>query len=166
VTEFAFACRDNFGMAAILARRGISSDRIGAALGLEAPTAPGRRLASDGLSLIGSAAGSWLAHLDNAPPLWADELRARLDGLASVSDQSGAYVLFQLTGKGARTILQRGAAVDFDPTVFGAGAALTVIAHMSVVVWATDDGRGYDVAVYRSFAESFREWLEVSAAAL
>jgi sarcosine oxidase subunit gamma len=155
------------GMATVMARKGSCANRIGAALGLKAPVSPTRSLADDGLSLIGYGTGAWLAMRENAAAFWADDLRARLDGLASVSDQSGAYVIHRLTGLGARTLLQRGLAIDLHPDVFGPnGAATSVIAHIGVVLWIVDNRPSYDVAVQRSYAESFRHWLEESATAL
>lgn len=133
--------RSGLGLAAIMARKGIGADRIGTALGIAAPERPALVRGSDGLGLIGTGAGTWLAHADQVPPLWADSLRDRLAGLASVSDQSDGYVVFRLSGPGARTVLQRGAAIDFHPDAFGPGsAATTVIAHIGAIIWQDDAG--------------------------
>ena len=159
--------RDGFGLATIMARKGLGADGIGAALGVEAPVSPARIVGADGLSLIGTGAGSWLAYADGVAPLWADELRRRLDGLASVSDQSSGYVIVRLSGQGARTVLQRGMPIDLHPDVFGPGsAATTVISHIGAIIWQLDDGPTYDVATFRSFSGSFRHWLDQAAAAL
>lgn len=159
--------RAGFGLATIMARKGVSAETVGAALGVAAPDRPAWSRGADGLMLIGTGAGAWLAHRDAAPPFWAEDLRARLAGLASVSDQSDGYAITRLSGEGARTVLQRGAAIDFHPQAFAPGsAATTVIAHIGVIVWQLDGAPSYDVATFRSYADSFRHWLDQTAAAL
>lgn len=155
-----------FGLVSVLARKGISAQAIGGALGVAAPEGP-RWAAGPGLSLIGVGPGSWLARRDDAAPFWADELRERLSGLASVSDQSGAYALLRLAGPGARTVLQRGAAIDLHPAQFGPGAvAVTSIAHIGVIIRQLDDRPAYELATFSSFAAGFRHWLDAAVAAL
>lgn len=163
--------RASFGLATIMARRGVGGDRIGEALGLAAPDRPALHRGADGLALIGTGAGAWLAYADDAEPLWTEQLRDRLSGLASVSDQSDGYTITRLSGTAVRTVLQRGAAIDFHPDAFPPGAAATtVIAHIGVILWRLDDdasGRPvYEVATFRSYQESFRHWLGQVAAAL
>ncbi len=158
---------EGFGLATIMARRDVGVEAIGAVLGIDPPTRPAWSRAPDGLMLIGSGAGAWLAHADDAPPLWAEILRERLGGNASVSDQSDGYAIFRLAGEGARTVLQRGAAIDLHPVMFGPGSAVTtVIAHIGAIVWQVDDRPTYDVAVFRSYSESFHHWLGQMRAAL
>lgn len=158
--------RDGFGLAAIMALKGVDAGAIGRALGLDAPRSP-IFSTGGGMRLIGTGIGTWLAYADDAPPFWADRLRDRLSGLASVSDQSSGYVIQRLAGGDARTLLQRGASIDFHPDAFGPGAvASTVIAHIGAIVWQLDDGPTYDVATFRSFAGSFRDWLDEAARTL
>ncbi len=159
--------REGFGLVAVMARKGVGADRIGAALGVDAPVIPARKVGAGGVSLIGTGAGTWLAYADGTAPFWADELRIRLDGLASVSDQSSGYVILRLSGTGARTVLQRGMPIDLHEDVFGAGsAATTVISHIGAIVWQLDDEPTYEVATFRSSSDSFRHWLDQAAAAL
>jgi sarcosine oxidase subunit gamma len=167
VADLQIETRDGFGLVAIMAHRNADPDRMAAALGGTLPTGPTRTVNEDGLSLIGTGPGQWLAHADNQSPFWADALRDRLAGLAAVSDQSSAYHIFRLTGRDARTLLQRGMAIDLHPGAFGPGSvATTVIAHIGLVVWQIDDRPSYDVAVFRSHAASFRQWLDHIAAAI
>ncbi len=158
--------RTGFGLATVMARGGVTPAAIPGALGL--PALDGPRVSRDGArALIGTGPGAWLAHADDAAPDWADDLRTRLDGLASVSDQSGSYTILRLSGSGARTLLQRGAAIDFHPDAFGPGSvAVTVIAHIGVIIWQVDALPTYDVAVFRSFGPSFRHWVQATAATL
>lgn len=167
MVEFHADMRSGFGLATIMARRGVDAARIGAALGVEAPDRPALVRGQADLGLIGTGAGNWLAYADGVPALWAETLRERLSGLASVSDQSDGYTIMRLGGEGARTVLQRGAAIDFHPDAFSVGsAATTLIAHIGVLIWQLDDRPTYDVATFRSFSHSFRHWLDQTAAAL
>lgn len=119
------------------------------------------------MALLGTGAGTWLAHAESEDPFWAYRLRERLQGLASVSDQSGAYMHYRLSGEGARIVLQRGLSIDLHPDAFGEGAVLTsVIAHVGVLLWCRNQAPSYDLAIYRSYADSFLHWLEESIAAL
>ena len=154
--------RDGLGIASVMARRGIDPSTIGADL----PRGPGASF-SGPRTVLGTGPGSWLFLEENAAPQFAETLAASLAGLASVSDQSSAYVVQRLSGPGARTLLQRGIALDLHPDVFRTGsAATTVIAHIGVLLWQVDDGPSFDIATFRSFAGSFRHWLEQGVAAL
>ncbi len=156
--------RSGFGLATVMARKGVDPAAIGAALGVDLRDGP-RCSTGAGLVLLGTGPGSWLAHVDAASADWAAGLRDRLGALASVSDQSGGYVVFRLSGAGARTVLQRGAAIDFHPAAFAAGAvAATAIAHIGVVIRQIDDAPTYDILLFRSFAGSFRHWLDTTIA--
>ena len=156
--------RPPVGIAAIMGRKGINTEAIGSVIGISPPTGP--TWAGDRLMLIGTGPGTWLALAEAAEPGWSSKLADRLAGLASVSDQSGAYVLFRLAGEDARRTLQRGAFIDLDPNVFRTGCvATTVIAHIGVILWRIDDAPTFEVATFRSYAFSFRKWLDATAAA-
>lgn len=153
-------------MAAILGRRGAGAAEIGAAIAIDMPVGPAWA-AGDDFVVIGTGPGSWLACARGADADWCGELERRLAGLASVSDQTGAYRAFQIEGPDARTLLQRGVAIDLDASAFSAGsAAVTVIGHVDVIVRCLADGRSYEVAVHRSYAESFMRWVEDTVAGL
>ncbi len=154
--------RDGFALATVMARKGVDPAAIGTALDMVIADGP---VASTGggLVMLGTGPGSWLAFRDVATGPWPADVRGKLDGLASVSDQSGGYALFHLSGPGARTVLQRGAAIDFDASVFRPGSvATTVIAHIGVIIWQVDDSPAYMIALFRSFAGSFRHWCDVT----
>ena len=154
--------RSGFGLATVMARKGMAPAAIGAALGIDVRDGPYCSI-GEGIALLGTGPGSWLAHADAAPTDWAAGLRERLGPLASVSDQSGGYVIFRLSGPGARTVLHRGATIDFHPAAVAPGAvATTVIAHIGVVIRQIDDVPSYDIALFRSFAGSFRHWLDAT----
>lgn len=158
--------RGDLALASVMARKGVSAAKIGAALDMalrEEPAAFG----SGAVTLIGTGPGSWLAIHEGAAPDFAADLAQRLAGLASVSDQSSGYVFLRLSGEGARKLLQRGAAIDFHPAAFSSGSvATTMIAHIGVIIRQVDDSPAYDLATFRSLAGSLREWIDHAAAAL
>jgi sarcosine oxidase subunit gamma len=87
------------------------------------------------------------------------DLKAKLAGLASVSDQSHGRVIIRLAGPKARAVLAKGTPVDLHPDEFPVGkSALTQMAHVGVHLTrvAAD---AYDLSVFRGFAESFWEWI-------
>ena len=158
--------RESLGIAAVMARRGVDPAAIGAALGVEMPPGP-HVIVVGALAIVGTGPGTWLVLADDPGPDFADDLARTLAGLASVSDQSGGYVVQRFAGAAARTLLQRGVAIDLHPDVFRPGsAAATVIAHIAVVLWQVDDHPTYDIAMARSYAGSFRHWADLTAAAL
>lgn len=156
----------DLGIATIMARKGATAASIGAILGIDLPTGPGATFAGD-LTVIGMGPESWLAVKENAAPGFVDQLADALAGLASVSDQSSGYAAWEIAGPEARTLLQRGAFIDFHDDVFKTGSAVTtVIAHIGVIIWQVDDRPGYYAATFRSYASSFLHWLDQVAKAL
>jgi sarcosine oxidase subunit gamma len=154
-----------FGLASVMLRQGAGADALGAALGFAVPAGP--MAGGDGaLVLWGTGPGHWLAYSDATGPDWADGLGDHLAGMAAVVDQSGAYVLIELGGADARAVLQSGLPVDLMAPGLAPGAVwVSAIAHIGVIVhWAAPDR--YHLAVFRSFATSFREWLDHAIAAL
>lgn len=158
--------RVGVGLASVMARKGVTAAEVGAALDLELKAAP-VATASTALGAVGTGPGTWLVQAKDEAAGWVASLTDKLSGLASVSDQSGGYVIFRLSGSKARDLLQRGAFIDLDPAVFGPGsAATTVIAHMGVILWQVDETPTYDIALFRSFAHSFRDWIDANVATL
>ena len=91
------------------------------------------------------------------------ELKAKLAGLASVSDQSHGRVILRIAGPRARAVLAKGTPVDLHPEAFPVGkSALTQMAHVGVHLTRVD-GDTYDLSVFRGFSESFWEWITEQA---
>jgi heterotetrameric sarcosine oxidase gamma subunit len=154
------------GIATIMSRKGIAREAIGAAIGIQPPEGPSR-VQGEQLALIGNGPGTWLALAEAPQPTWPSQLAEQLVGLASVSDQSGSYTIFRIGGNDARRLLQAGAFIDLHPDVFRPGSVVTtVIAHIGVILWQLDDAPTFDIATFRSYAHSFRRWLDVTAATL
>lgn len=87
------------------------------------------------------------------------EVKAKLSGLASVTDQSHGRVIIRIAGPKARAVLAKGTPVDLHPAEFPAGkSALTQMAHVGVHLTRVGED-AFDLSVFRGFSESFWEWI-------
>jgi len=160
--------RTGLGLATVAVRKA-QDDGLKAAVreayGLDLPDGPTLAQGKDVL-FIGTGPGQWLAvsaTLQNEA--LAEDLADRLNGLASISDQSSGRAVIRVSGPRAREILAKGLAIDLDPRVFGPGnAATSTISLMGVLVWRDGEAESYDIALFRSVAGSFWTWLTASAA--
>jgi methylglutamate dehydrogenase subunit D len=151
--------RPDCGLATVMLRNGVAPGLLSARLELNVPLGPTVK-AVDGFMLLGTGPGMWMAVAENAGSDWVEALQAKLKGIASVSDQTGAYVVFRISGAEARSILQKGVHIDLDEAAFGPGSvATTVVAHIGIVLWQSHSVSSFDVALVRSFSHSFRAWL-------
>ncbi|MGQ3674591.1 sarcosine oxidase subunit gamma [Xanthobacter sp. TB0139] len=122
------------------------------------------------LVLVGTGPDSWLALQEGGGWAFAKDLTAKLSGFASVADQSSGYGVVRLSGPAARSVLAKGVPVDLHPNAFRPDdAAVTLASHIGVILWqepgeTPEETPVYDMAVFRSFAESFWHWLAESAA--
>jgi methylglutamate dehydrogenase subunit D len=158
--------RSGFGLATVMGRKAGTAATLGSAIGFTPPEGP-VRIKHGGMAWIGTGPATWLAMTDTPEIGWPASLEQRLKGLASVSDQSGSYRIFRIAGDRAQSLLQRGAFIDLHADAFPQGSvATTVIAHIGVVFWQADDGPGFEVATFRSYAPSFLRWLNATSACL
>ena len=156
------------GLATVACRKGQAaalSAAVRNAYGVDLP-ASSRVAQGAAVRFIGYGPGQWLAVSEAlANEALASELAAKLQGLASVSDQSGGRTVLRMGGNRAREVLAKGLPIDLDPRAFPLGSAATsAISHIGVQLWQADDMRSYDLAVFRSLSESFWRWLTASAA--
>jgi methylglutamate dehydrogenase subunit D len=170
----AVALRTDLALALVMARSGKTEDlrrRMQDRFGLTLPMAAqgperGSNLNHDRLSLIWAGPGRWLAATSRQPATALEAtLRDALSGLASVTNQTDGRCVFHISGPDARDVLAKGMPIDIDPRVFGPGdAALTLAGHINVHFWQIDLSPAYELAVPRSFAVSFCEWLFAASA--
>ena len=156
------------GLATVACRKGQAaalSAAVRNAYGVDLP-ASSRVAQGAAVRFIGYGPGQWLAVSEAlANEALASELAAKLQGLASVSDQSGGRTVLRVSGNRARDVLAKGLPLDLDPRAFPLGSAATsAISHIGVQLWQADDTRSYDIAIFRSLSESFWRWLTTSAA--
>jgi len=91
------------------------------------------------------------------------ELKKRLEGLASVVDQSHSRVVIHVDGPKTRALLAKGTPIDLHESEFPIGkSALTQMAHVSVHLTRTGQDE-FTLSVFRGFSESFWEWLTSQA---
>jgi sarcosine oxidase subunit gamma len=160
---------DDVGLATVIARKDQAAalaERVKSLFGIALPTGP-KRAAAGKLAFIGMGPGQWLAVEEASidPQAFAAKLSMDLAGLASTSDQSDARGVLRVSGPAARHVLAKGLPVDLHPRVFGPGdSALTQIALIGAHIWQIDEAPTYDIAVFRSLAGSFADWLIASAA--
>lgn len=133
--------------------------------GLELPMGP-KHVGNDGLALIGTAPGQWLAVVEGKGALaLLAKLAAGLKGVATIVDQSDGKAVLRISGPRARETLAKGCSLDLNPSVFKPGSAgTTPVSLIDCVIWQVDEAPTYDLAVASSFAGSFWTWLTASAA--
>lgn len=144
---------------------GALPDAVEAIMGIAPPNGAGWT-GHGNTSLIGISPDTWLALREEADHRWSDELAAKLAGLASVSDQSSAYRIFELVGPRALRILSQGASIDLHPSVFQPGCAhVTTIGKLDALIWQIDAAPTFRVGISRSYATNFLDWLRDAASA-
>jgi heterotetrameric sarcosine oxidase gamma subunit len=142
-----------YNVVSVLARK----DQAQAVMDKTGVTDTARQSGTNGVTALGIGPGRWL-FLGATP-----EQLAPLSGLASLSDHSDGYAVFELWGPKVRETLAKGVPVDLHPTAFTDDVAVTVIAHIGAIVWQSAPDR-FSIAIFRSYAGSFWPWLSTSAA--
>ncbi len=160
--------RFDLALASVAERRGRGADlaRAAGAAGLPLPE-PARYRAGTPFATFWVAPGMWFAEADFAShELIADQLRSTLGDAASVTEQTDAWVIFDLVARDGRlaALLERLCNVDFTAAPDGF-ATRTVIDHLGVYLIR----QGADAArIYgpRSSAQSLLHALEAAAKAV
>lgn len=158
--------RPDFAIATVMARKGARAElsrRLYASTGIALAD---RGVASgDGCLAIGIGPDAWLLLCEDPPVGWLQSLESLLEGVASMFDQSSAYVLFRLSGRGAETLLQKGVFVDLDPSRFPVGCCVSsTIAKVPIILWRSE-ADVFECAVTRSYRSSFQHWLVAATTA-
>ena len=123
---------------------------------------PGRLAAKDGVTILSSAQDQWFLEqqgdIAGGPPI---ALERALSGMASVTEQTGGWVRFEINGPSLADLLCRLCTVD--PDDMGRDEVeRTKIHHIGCLVWR--DGLGFAVLGPRSTAGSL--WHALAAAAM
>lgn len=163
--------RDGLGTATVLVKRGRSvafaaavKERFGIAL------LPGSKCSfARDVTFVATGPDSWLATREDAVNNLAGSLTDALGDCAAISDQSDGYAVLRLSGSHVRQALCKLVPIDLHPRTFAVGDVYaTVAAHISVTLWRLQDEPNghavFEIAVYRSLAESFWTALSESAA--
>ncbi len=156
----------DIGLANMLLRKGARAALVAAvqqSFGVDLPFAP-RRVAKDGVAFVATGPGQWLVTAVGVGAGAIESRLASLKGAAAIVDQSDARTLVRITGPKARDTLMKSVAIDLSPGAFATGdAAMTIMAHMGAALWQVSDEPCYEIAVFRSFADSFWEFITSSA---
>ena len=148
--------------------RGDSSDAaflkaVSSALGLEPPADPTTAVEAGETAILWLGPDEWwVITAPGAELEIADKLREALSGQrgATVTDQTDAFTTLRLAGTEARTVLEKGCAIDLHPRAFGPGRVVrTALALSDITLWQRDDGPSYAVFVRTSFAPYAWAWL-------
>lgn len=92
------------------------------------------------------------------------DLKKVLGGSAAVTDHSDGRAVARVGGARARDILAKGIPLDLHKSVFKTGqVAITHASHIGIILWQADEAPSYDIAMFRSFADSFATWFNHSA---
>lgn len=158
------ALRDNLGLATVIVAEGQDlalRRRLSEHFQISLPDVGHANFRGD-TGLVWSAPGQWLVVTDSRAAV--RQLSELLRGVAAVTDQSDARAVVRISGPQARSALAKGVMLDLHPSVFKAGnTAVTNIAHIGAQLWQVSDEPVYDVAVGRTFAHSFWNWLTHAA---
>ena len=131
------------------------------AYGLALPATP-QRSASKDIAFIWSGPDQWTAIAERLDGRDLEfELKPLLAGVAAVVDHSDGRAVVRVSGPRARDVLAKGIPIDLHPRVFKLGSvAITHASQIGVMLWQIDDNPTYELALARSFADSFMHWLD------
>ena len=159
--------RVGLAIATLIQRRGQScelSAAVTANFAIDLPVGA-EWTANNGVALLGTGPGKWLAISEARETEFVGKLETKLGGFASVVEQSDGLGVLRLSGPALFKTLEKGVQIDLAPDAFPTGSvAVTSVAHIGVTLWKVDDQPTVDVAVARSLCNSFLHWLEASAA--
>lgn len=164
--ELTVVARDDLTLASLATAKGKRDALVSAieeTYGVTLPATP-ERVEGDGIAFLWSGPDQWIAAAtrDNGRDL-ERELKPVVAGLAAVTDQSDARAVLRISGPRAREVLAKGVPIDLHPRVFAPGSvAITHASHIGVILWQLDAAPTYELAVFRSFAQSLAEWVDAS----
>lgn len=160
--------REDLTIASITAARGRAKDlnlAIKSAYGVELPRSP-RRVEGKEIAFVWAGADQWMAIAPRGSGRDLEiELMPVTSGLAAVVDHSDGRAVIRVSGRDARAVLAKGLPVDLHPRSFNVGdVAISHASHIGLVLWQLDEMPSYEIAMFRSFANSFADWLREAAA--
>ena len=158
----------DLALASVIARKNQDAAlaaRVRALFNCDLPHRP-QRVAGHGIAFLCTGPGQWLAMAQARDGHALEEdLREKLGPAASVGDQSDGRLVIRVAGPQARAAIQKIVPVDLHPRAFGPGdAAVTLVSHIGVTLWQTDETPAYAFAVPRSYAQAFWRGLQEAGA--
>ena len=166
IVEIADTCLASLAMRRGKAARFKTAARQALGTGLPAP---GQRTGTDVRGVIWMGPDQYLVEVETGMTAsmtdLAGELATGFGAAASITDQSDAYVRFDITGKDVPTMLERLSAAD-TRQMLGGAAVRTPIHHMLCVLVCRDAYTGFTVYGPRASAQSLHHALTAAAASL
>ena len=157
------AANDGFALASLAMRRGTDdafARAAAATFGFDLPE-PGRAVTGDPWSAFWVAPDQWFV---SAPLRTHEDIERRLRGAfgtsASLTEQTGAWVRFDIEGARAPRAMERLTMLDFAAMAPG-DATRSTVHHLGVFVLRTDDG--FSFLGPRSSARSLHHVLATAA---
>ena len=134
--------------------------RIEAHLQTALPRTCGSVSTAHGVSLLWLSPDEFLAVCDRPPARLTAELVEALQGdPGSASDLSANRTTFELAGRSARAVLEKGCPLDLHPRAFAVGSAyVTLIGAVPVLLWKVAE-QEYRILPRSSFADFLGRWL-------
>jgi methylglutamate dehydrogenase subunit D len=146
----------------ITARRGRVADlqkQVAEVFGVPLP-AEASRSGDEQLTVLSTRPHTWLVVKKELDFAWMETVATRLEGVASVSSQTGAYALLRVRGPSAQSLLMRGIFLDLDfPEFSPTGVAATLMGQFQVILWRAPEPHCFRMAVPRSVAADAWAWL-------
>lgn len=160
--------RDDLTIAGLAALRGKAAAMraaIKAAYAIDLPSRP-RRIAGDRIAFAWAGPDQWMAIAARETGRDLEkELEPIVSGLATVVDQSDGRALMSVSGEYARQVLMKGFQIDFAPPNFQLNdVAITHASHIGATIWQIDEAPTFEITMFRSFADSFADWIQHAAA--
>ena len=143
--------------------------KVRSALGVTVPCKPNTMIEANGYTVCWMGPDQWMVIVcPNSATGTVVKLQGAVTGLhAAVTDVTGGYTLFSLTGRHVRDLLAKGCTLDLHPREFDAGqCAQTNQAKTGILMIprANDAGcQAFDLVARRSFADYLAHWVEHSA---
>lgn len=133
---------------------------IDEALGAPLPRKVGATSQAGGHTALWLGPDEWLVVSETPADQLVEQLRAAAgDTPAQVLDLSANRTVIELTGPGARSVLEKGCPADLHPRVFTDGTAIvTSLARVPVIVWRTG-ADAFRVVPRASLAQYVAAWL-------
>lgn len=147
-------------MAARRSKTDALTEAVRAVYGVDLPDKP-RLAESRNVAFAWTGPDQWLAMAEERGlPVLERELRAATTGLASIVNQSDGRTVIAVSGPKARDLLAKHVPIDLHPRVFALGdVAITHASHIGVILWRLDNAPTYELACFRSFADTLWRWL-------
>ncbi|MER8186091.1 sarcosine oxidase subunit gamma family protein [Kitasatospora sp. NPDC094015] len=143
-------------------RPGLATARVADALGAALPSEPNTVVVCGEQRVLWLGPDEWLlVGPDGGAPHAERRLRAALHGeVASLVDVSAHRTTLDLAGPAARTVLEKGCALDLHPRAFAPGrCAQTLVSKVNVIIDQLDPEPHYRLLVRNSYAQYLADWL-------